>query len=410
MQPDNPFSSETPVIVKNEKVPTGKGVLQFLIVLLFILATYSLTYVFQLSKEPPKIAERGNFKPTVEVARLVPVREKIVYEYTGEVRARNFVTVTPEVSGRAISVSPKFRVGEFLPAGSLLFTIDQRDYQAALSSASASLEQARANVTLVEAEAKAAVTEWKLLYPERAAPENVAKKPQLAQAQAAISVAKAGVETARLNLARTEYRIPFAGYVTAAGAEVGQYVRASADYGQILPLAATEITAEIDYEIAERLKRSGAITAVAKISESDGEIKDIPLQFFAFAPVVKAESRLLQVIFTPLNASGVSPVLLPGMFVSLEIREGAETLLYRAPADVPEAGEYVRILDEKNRVRRVKADILSREGDEILLSLPETGKVVAVRGAVAGLSDGSEVEIYRSEIKATPLKPDAAEK
>ncbi len=94
-------------------------------------------------KKPPAEARLDERPLHVEVwkaqARDVPV---IISGY-GEARPLDMVTISPEVSGRIVMIHPQLEAGEIIPQGEVLFRIDDRDYRADHSEASASVQQWR---------------------------------------------------------------------------------------------------------------------------------------------------------------------------------------------------------------------------------------------------------------------------
>ena len=90
--------------------------------------------------------------------------------------------------------------------------------------AEAAVAQARVQLEREQAEAELARRDWEELGDGGEPSALLLRKPQLAQARAALEAAEAAVERARLNLARTRVTAPFEGRVRAKRADVGQSV------------------------------------------------------------------------------------------------------------------------------------------------------------------------------------------
>jgi len=90
-------------------------------------------------KKPP--AETVPQEHPVKVATQTVALEtvQVTIKGYGEVKTLNTVTFAPEVSGRIVKIHPNLEAGAIIPAGARLFTIDGRDYQAALDEARATL-------------------------------------------------------------------------------------------------------------------------------------------------------------------------------------------------------------------------------------------------------------------------------
>ncbi len=118
--------------------------------LVVIVVSVVLSLGMAARKKPPvqaEIAERA-----VRVDVLSVRHEDVTVHITGfgEARARDEVTVSPEVSGRVESVHPRLEIGEVIPAGEALFTIDSRDYRARVAEAQANVEQLSAAIARLE--------------------------------------------------------------------------------------------------------------------------------------------------------------------------------------------------------------------------------------------------------------------
>jgi membrane fusion protein, multidrug efflux system len=143
-------------------------------------------------------------------------------ELSGRVEAVEQVDVRPRVSGYVTAVH--YREGSEVKAGTVLFSIDARPYQAALARATADLSRAKARVELARIEAKRAETLLAASAISRA--ERDTAVSVAAQAEADIKSAQASVELARLDVEFTKVRAPIAGRTGQAMVSVGDYVAA----------------------------------------------------------------------------------------------------------------------------------------------------------------------------------------
>jgi RND family efflux transporter MFP subunit len=139
----------------------------------------------------------------------------------GEVRPRVQIDVISEVAGRITAVSPKFAEGGSVLAGEPLITIEQRDYNVAVSEAKARL--AARELELAQALADADVAK-KQLAAEPSPSDLALKKPQIAQARAALEAAEIGLERAESDLQRTRVTLPFDARIIETAVDEGQYL------------------------------------------------------------------------------------------------------------------------------------------------------------------------------------------
>ena len=158
--------------------------------------------------------------PTVTVA---PVLQRDVVtrdEFTGRLDAVDSVEIRPRVSGYLEEV--RFRSGQLVKKGDVLFVIDPRTRRAALDRAEAELARATAQAEIAERDARRAdrLIAAKTISPEEADQRIWGQK----QAAAAMLAAKAAKESARLELEFCEVKSPIDGRVSRALVTIGNNV------------------------------------------------------------------------------------------------------------------------------------------------------------------------------------------
>lgn len=160
--------------------------------------------------------------PAVTVAEVLrrPVVEWDQYE--GRIVAVDSVELRPRVSGYLAAVH--FREGSRVARGALLFTVDDREYRAALDSARANAERAATRVELARTEA---VRAEKLRTGRAISDEELAaRRAELRQAEADLAAARAQQRQAALQLEFTRVTAPIAGVVSSARVRPGNLVSA----------------------------------------------------------------------------------------------------------------------------------------------------------------------------------------
>ncbi|MBL8833190.1 MAG: efflux RND transporter periplasmic adaptor subunit [Rhodospirillales bacterium] len=147
--------------------------------------------------------------PPVTVAK--PVVKDVVEqdEFTGRFEAVDSVDLRARVSGYLEAV--KFRDGEIVKAGDLLFVIDKRPYSATFSRAQAAVNAAQTRVDF----ARGDLDRYERLARSGTAPERQLEQARqtFQQAQADIAGLRADLESARLNLGFTDIRSPITGRI-----------------------------------------------------------------------------------------------------------------------------------------------------------------------------------------------------
>ncbi|PRE18548.1 efflux RND transporter periplasmic adaptor subunit [Burkholderia multivorans] len=160
--------------------------------------------------------------PEVGVATVVPRTVRIADEFNGRVEAVDAVELRPRVSGYLQRI--RYKEGDLVAQGAVLFEIDPRPYRIALDRAIAQQQRARAAEHLARVQLQRVQT---LIDAHATSQEELDNARTAAeQARADLQAADAAVADAKLNLGFTEVRAPIAGRVGRALATAGNLARA----------------------------------------------------------------------------------------------------------------------------------------------------------------------------------------
>jgi membrane fusion protein (multidrug efflux system) len=238
--------------------------------------------------------------------------------------------VVAEVRARVDGIVLKrlFVEGSDVKEGQVLYQIDPAPYQAALDSALATLEKAKAALTSAQAQA----ARYKVLVAANAVSKQdyINATASSGQAAADVAAAKAQVETARINLGYTEVRAPISGRIGLTDVTVGGYVQASAATLMATIQQVDQVYVNIAQSVSDllRLRREAASGQVAMagadgvkvtLALDDGSTYPLGGQFqFSDITVDQGTGSVT------LRAVYPNPdhVLLPGMFVHAKLVEG----------------------------------------------------------------------------------------
>src|SRR5436853_1066915 len=161
--------------------------------------------------------------PLVSVAKAQAQDVPVYLDEIGKSYAFESVTVTPQVGGRI--TQRQFQDGADLAKGQLLFVIDPRPYQAQLDSAKGALAQAKAALELAKVEF--ARTSELLNSKVIAKQDYDTKKSTVEVNQAQVESAEAALEIAQLNLEYCYIHSPIQGRAGARLVDVGNVVQAN---------------------------------------------------------------------------------------------------------------------------------------------------------------------------------------
>ena len=225
-------------------------------------ALLTLTLLF-LAPRNIALAKPGDDGAAVPVPAVRPiVRELVEYdEYTGRFAAVNRVDLRARVSGYLSAAG--FTEGQVVHAGDLLFVIDQRPLQIAVTAARAEVEEMRAGLELARTEAGRARTLRKNLVISQEDLDQSVQAEVVAASR--LSRAQATLARAELNLEFTEIRAPIDGRIGRRLLDVGNMVIGGDVQGSLLTTIVQEDPIHFYFEVSEadflryaRLDQSGA--------------------------------------------------------------------------------------------------------------------------------------------------------
>ncbi len=159
----------------------------------------------------PDAGQGGGGPPPADVSVAQVVTREITEwdEFIGRVEAKETIELRPRVGGYLKAVH--FEEGGPVRKGQLLFTIDDREYRAAVETAAANVARAQTRVELAGGEL---ARSNKLLAARAVSQEEFAtRKGELAQANADVRTAKAQLTQANLNLEFTRIESPIDGRI-----------------------------------------------------------------------------------------------------------------------------------------------------------------------------------------------------
>jgi len=323
----------------------------------------------------------------------------------GTVRPRAESELVPEVAGRVVWVSPSLAIGGFFEEGDEMLKIDRREYELAVTRSRAAVAQAELRVATEQQEAAVALKEWEDLG-QGEPTALVLRKPQLAEANAALASAQAALEQTQFDLERTVVKAPFAGRVRRKQVDIGQYVQRgqsvatlySTDVAEIkLPIPDKElqfVNLPLAYRDAES-RASGPSAVISadfagktykwqgRIVRTEGEID----------PQTRMVQALAQVENPYAQAPNSSrPPLAVGMFVQAEIA-GRSVKAISLPRTALRGERVAWVINNRNQIEFRDLDIMRLEHDRALVrSGIEPGERVCVSALEAAVQ-GMEVKV-----------------
>jgi RND family efflux transporter MFP subunit len=209
--------------------------------LLILAAGFAAWWVLGRPVEAPKSVPQP--PQVLETTRLELKRTRypVVLETQGTVRAHHTTTLTAQVAGIVRTIHPAFDDGAFFEEGQVLLELDPDDLAAQKTTAESRLARAEAALAQEEARAKQARLNWEDIGYKEAPSPLVLRVPQLKEATANVTAARAELDQAGRNLERAKVRAPFAGRVSTRLVGPGQAIGATTSLGMIFATDYAEI-------------------------------------------------------------------------------------------------------------------------------------------------------------------------
>lgn len=324
----------------------------------------------------PAMAANAAIPVTVAAVEQRPVR--LSSEFSGRMTAVDSADVRPEVAGRITEI--RFKDGQTVQAGDVLFVIDPRPYEAAVAKAQADLATANTNARLAHTELDRAK---KLMEAEALARDTYDQRANtVGVTQASIQSAQAVLAQANLDLDHAYVKAPISGRVGRAEITVGNLVQT-----QSAPLLTSIVSNDgiyADFEVDEqtymRTVRAHAAT-LAKEQKLpvqltaqgdtahiyDGVIESFDNKIAIGSGTIRARARFA-------NADGA---LMPGMFVSVRLWAAESSNAILVPEDAVGS-------DQSKRFVYVATPGQKAEYREVALGQEMNGKRVVLSGLHSG--------------------------
>ena len=213
-----------------------------------------------------KQATDAGVKPSFAIMEVKAADKELSTSYSASIRGRQDIDIYPQVSGTIEKLC--VTEGQTVRRGQLLFVIDQIPYRAALKTAVANVEAARAAM----ATAELTYNSNKELYTQKVVSEFSLKTAEntYLTAKAQLTQAEAQEVNARNNLSYTEVKSPSDGVVGALPYRVGALVGAN------LPYPLTTVSDNSDMYVYFSMTENQLLALTRQYGSMDEALKNMP--------------------------------------------------------------------------------------------------------------------------------------
>ena len=335
----------------------------------------------------------GGTRPPVPVTVGQVVRKAMPIDFRaiGHVEAIETVAVKARIGGALQQI--RFAEGDTVGAGSVLFVIDPRPYQAALRRAEAQLAKDQAVLDKAESDVKR--------YADLVTQDYVTKeqydqiKADAAAMRAAVEADHAAIDSARLDLEYCTIAAPVSGRTGVLNVKVGDLIKANADTGMVTINRTRPIYVSFSVP-AQRLPailvhRGNRIEVTATLPGEAGPAATGELTFIDNAVDTATSTILLKATFPNSDER-----LWPGQFVDVTVTLGEQSDQVVCPTSAVltgQQGRYVFVVGDDDTVeqRPVVVDRMD-ENDAVIADGLSGGETVVTDGQLR-LVPGATVQI-----------------
>ncbi|WP_318486587.1 efflux RND transporter periplasmic adaptor subunit [Photobacterium leiognathi] len=385
--------------------------LPLVIIAIFI----ALSVLLLNNKKRPEQQKAQVRTPVLEVIRIEKQDVQLSVDSYGVVEPKYKAEVVSEVIGSVNYISPDFAVGKFVSKGDLLARLDDSDYHADLAQAEASLAQAQAKLKEEIARGKVAKKTLRDVSPNKKTALGL-REPQRKQEEANVKFAKAGVERAKRNLAKTEIRAPFDALVKMKNINMGSYLTQGKLIGELYGTETAEIRLPITPNSFSYLDLNWLDSRKLNIEAQYGDVKinHWAAKLVRNEGIIDKDNRMIYLIaevddpynlkspldkssnksITSLSSSSQSlslPVLQFGTFVTTTIQGKKVKDVIKLPRHVVRS-EQVIVVDSQNKTQTRQVNVVRSDNENAYV--------------IGGLEDGEFVSLIRSDslIDGTEVK------
>ncbi|GHA96352.1 efflux RND transporter periplasmic adaptor subunit [Modicisalibacter luteus] len=356
---------------------------------------------YWLISQPPRVERRAapaSPAPSVEVIRPETGAVAPDIQGYGRVIAARQTDIAAQVGGRLVDFSDAAEPGRVVEDGAPLATLDVSDYQLAVRSAQAALDQAEANLAIERAEQIRARSEYESFGRQLSAERRalVLREPQLKVAQATVDSAEVDLESAQLDLSRTQIKAPYRAMIQERLAGPGSEISANTAVLSLVDVEHFWVRVSLPSEELTWLDTGedgspGASVRLTSRGWPDGVYREGKV--FSVLPDLEESGLLAQVLVRvddPLALESDAPALRLGDVVNATFEATPQDGLIALPTLALRDDSRVWIADEDGRLQIRNVNVIYRGEERALLDADSSALTSGQRIIVSNLAQARE--------------------
>lgn len=374
-----------------------KNFIGIAIAVLLIVAAIGASKINSANKPEPEYKTPEPKVNVVSAVSIAPEAHTPILTSTATVQAWQESKLDAQVTGRLIWLCDCLETGIRVKKGEVLAKIETVDYQVAVAQAKQSMANAKQSIAEEKARSEQAQVDWQNL--DLGEPTDLAlRKPQLETAQANLRRRELELQQALRNLNRTQIKAPYDGIITARSANLGNFISMGSSLGTILNTERVQIRFALSPNDINKIDTESTALTIQQASNS---ALTWPANIVQIDSVIDSKTRLVNVITEvqdPFNIEKYTSPLRVGSFVTAEFLGKALPNSYSLPSSAVLADKSVYLVNDQNKIQITKVNILHRNPDSVIVSLPNTSTqalqfILQGQGA---LSEGLAVQVQNT--------------
>jgi len=391
-----------------------RSIRAILLPVLIVTGGLAAALVLVISRPTPERVATPRLAPMVSTKVLLPRTTPLMVEGTGTVRPTSEITLSAEVGGRVVMVSPELARGGSFSSGDTLLKLDNRSYQNAVSIARAEVEQRRVDVALAAQNQDIAQREYELLRRRLGsdAPADTSlaaqlarQQPQYEAAEASLHRAEAQLADAELSLTRSVLVAPFSGRVRSESVDVGQFISPGQAVAEIYGTDAVEVDISLSTRQAALVDDLWNETGADRISATvradfGGTWYDWEGFVEHASGALDETTRTVEIVIrvpSPFNAVDERPPLLIGSYVRADIVGRAMEAHYAVPRGALRDGPAVWVVTDEQTLMTRPVRVIQEIQDTVFIQADMASASRIVMSALPVMTEGMKVRFEGSD-------------
>lgn len=345
---------------------------QLIVIVAFILLAAILMFLLNKSKPIAKTKEAEKTVPLVEYQQVNKASIEINVPSQGLVQPKKRTQLASEISGKVIWMNEKFVVGGQFNTDEEILRIETAALQTVLTQAESQLIEAQVRLTNEQALAAQARRDWQRLGTGQ--PTELALRiPQIKNAEARITAAKASIEKAKLDLTKTVIRAPFPATVARKNTEIGNFLAPGSPIGEFFQTTPLEVRLPIPLDEIPFLDTGSGGEILGKLTLSTQLANDTLLWD---ATITRTEGQIDQSSRSMFVISDIDPKaksnnplqLQPGLFLDATISGKTFEDIAIVPANAFLDLDTVVVINKQDQLEFRPVKVLRREDNFVYVS------------------------------------------